>query len=72
MHAHKIATASAAGTTRPQATSNPRTDSLSVGSAVFTGARASNSAYSEVTIGDKTVETRVGAGSVFVRKVWVI
>jgi hypothetical protein len=71
MHAHKMATASSVETTRPQVTSKPRTDSLSVGSAVFIRARAASSAYSEVTIGDVTVETKVGAGSVFVKKVCI-
>src|SRR6267142_425664 len=68
-HAHKIAIASSAGTTRPQENNKPRTDSRSVGSAVFTRWRVLRSAYSEVAIGDRIVETRVGAGSVFVKKV---
>jgi hypothetical protein len=72
MHAQRIATASSTGTTRPQVSSRPRTDSLSVGSAVFTRARVPRSAYKEVAIGDRVMETRVGAGSVFVKNVRTI
>src|SRR6266852_644540 len=69
MHAQRIATASSTETTRPQVSSRPRTDSLSVGSAVLTRARVPRSAYRDVAIGDRVVETSVGAGSVFAKKV---
>ena len=65
MYAHKTATASSAGTTRPQENNRPLTYSCNVGSAIFTFKRVLRSAYNEVAIGDKTVKTRVGAGSVF-------